>query len=70
MFAHAILAVIAARERTDRPNRTRRLIPLTVNEIHHLFAKLITRLYDEARLAYESLPLALTRMLLVTAQVS
>ena len=43
MFAHAILAVIAARERNNRPNRTRQLIPLTVNEIRHLFAKLITR---------------------------
>lgn len=43
MFAHAILAVIAARERNNRPNRPRKLIPLTVNEIRHLFAKLVTR---------------------------
>jgi hypothetical protein len=42
MFAHAILAAIAARERTNRPQQTRRMISLTVNEIHHLFAKLIT----------------------------
>jgi SRSO17 transposase len=43
MFAHAILAVIAARERANRPQQTQKLIPLTVNEIRHLFAKLITR---------------------------
>lgn len=43
MFAHAILAVIAARERTKHPQGTNKLIPLTVNEIRHLFAKLITR---------------------------
>jgi SRSO17 transposase len=42
MLAHAILAAIAAREHTNRPQRTRRLIALTVNEIRHLFAKLIT----------------------------
>jgi SRSO17 transposase len=42
MLAHAILAAIAARERTSRPQRTQRLIALTVNEIRHLFAKLIT----------------------------
>jgi SRSO17 transposase len=42
MFAHAILAVAAARERANRPRGTRRLIALTVNEIRHLFAKLVT----------------------------
>ena len=42
MFAHAILAAIAARERANRPNGVRTLISLTVNEIRHLFAKLIT----------------------------
>jgi SRSO17 transposase len=41
MLAHALLAVIAARTRThDQADHT--LIPLTVNEIRHLFAKLIT----------------------------
>jgi hypothetical protein len=41
MLAHAVLTVIAARER-DRPRRSDRpLIPLTVKEIRHLFAKLI-----------------------------
>jgi SRSO17 transposase len=43
MFAHAILAVIAARERTNRPHKTQGMIALTVNEIRHLFAKLVTR---------------------------
>jgi SRSO17 transposase len=42
MLAHAILAVIAARERATRPDGPRQLIALTVNEIRHLFAKLIT----------------------------
>jgi SRSO17 transposase len=42
MLAHAILAVIAARERDQRDTTGNELIPLTVNEIHHLFAKLIT----------------------------
>jgi hypothetical protein len=42
MFAHAILVAIAVRERRNRPPRPARLIALTVNEIHHLFAKLIT----------------------------
>ena len=41
MLAHAILAVIAARERADRTDDARGLIVLTVNEIRHLFAKLI-----------------------------
>jgi hypothetical protein len=35
-------AAIAAREHAKRPQRTRELIALTVNEIRHLFAKLIT----------------------------
>jgi SRSO17 transposase len=40
MLAHAILTVIAARER-DRPRPANQpLIPLTINEIRHLFAKL------------------------------
>jgi SRSO17 transposase len=42
MLAHAILAAIAARERLRRPTGPRQLIALTVNEIRHLFAKLIT----------------------------
>jgi hypothetical protein len=42
MFAHAILAAIAAREHANRPQGPRQLIALTVNEIRHLFAKLIT----------------------------
>jgi SRSO17 transposase len=42
MLAHAMLAVIAAKERQPRPDATADLIPLTVNEIRHLFAKLIT----------------------------
>jgi SRSO17 transposase len=41
MLAHAVLAVIAAREH-DRPHPDPGLIPLTVNEIRRLFAKLIT----------------------------
>jgi SRSO17 transposase len=43
MFAHAILATVAARERANRSDRPRGLIALTVNEIRHLFAKLITK---------------------------
>lgn len=42
MFAHAILAVIAAHERARRHRPGNGLIALTVNEIRHLFAKLIT----------------------------
>ena len=42
MFAHAILAVIAAREHAHRRESDQGLIVLTVNEIRHLFAKLIT----------------------------
>lgn len=40
MLAHAILTVIAARERARRPPDDRELIPLTVNEIRRLFAKM------------------------------
>lgn len=42
MLAHAILTVIAARERTNLRPDDQRLIPLTVNEIRRLFAKLVT----------------------------
>jgi SRSO17 transposase len=42
MLAHALLAVIAKRERERRHNSADDLIPLTVNEIRHLFAKLIS----------------------------
>jgi SRSO17 transposase len=40
MLAHAILTVIATRERA-RPQPNDQLIPLTVNEIRHLFAKTV-----------------------------
>jgi hypothetical protein len=42
MLAHAMLAVIAAQERQHPRTVGGELIPLTVNEIRHLFAKLIT----------------------------
>jgi SRSO17 transposase len=42
MLAHAILTVIAAHEREKRPPAVDSLIPFTVNEIRHLFARLIT----------------------------
>jgi SRSO17 transposase len=42
MLAHAILAVIAAHERNRHDRDASDLIPLSVNEIRHLFAKLIT----------------------------
>ncbi len=42
MLAHAILTVIAVRERQRRPSGQPGLIPLTVNEIRRLFAKLIS----------------------------
>jgi hypothetical protein len=42
MLAHGLLAVIAAHERQHPPHADDELIPLTVNEIRHLFAKLIT----------------------------
>jgi hypothetical protein len=42
MLAHAILTVIAARERDRHPVADQPRIPLTVNEIRRLFAKLIT----------------------------
>jgi SRSO17 transposase len=41
MLAHAILTVIAARERARRPPDDHELIPLTVNEIRRMFAKLV-----------------------------
>jgi SRSO17 transposase len=43
MLAHALLSVIAAHERSHRAGARDDLIPLTVNEIRHLFAKLITK---------------------------
>ncbi len=42
MLAHAILTVIAAHEHQRHPGGEPGLIPLTVNEIRRLFAKLIT----------------------------
>lgn len=47
MLAHAFLAVTAATERRDRPVRDN-LIPLTGNEIRHLFAALISPVHDLA----------------------
>jgi SRSO17 transposase len=41
MLAHAILTVIATRERTRPQPDEQKLIPLTVNEIRRLFAKLV-----------------------------
>jgi hypothetical protein len=41
MLAHAILTVIAARERHRSRLADQPLIPLTVEEIRHLFGKLI-----------------------------
>jgi SRSO17 transposase len=41
MLAHAILTVITARERVRRCPDDQELIPLTVNEIRRLFAKLV-----------------------------
>jgi hypothetical protein len=41
MLAHAILTVIAERERQRHRSGQPGLIPLTVNEIRRLFAKLI-----------------------------
>lgn len=41
MLAHALLSVIAAHERKCHVKTDDGLIPLTVNEIRHLFAKLI-----------------------------
>jgi hypothetical protein len=41
MLAHAILTVIAARERARPQPAGQQLIPLTVNEIRRLFAKMI-----------------------------
>jgi SRSO17 transposase len=42
MLAHAILTVIAARERDNHPAAGQTLIPLTFNEIRRLFTRLIT----------------------------
>jgi SRSO17 transposase len=42
MLAHAVLTVIAAHERHRHPPGDQTLIPLTLNEIRRLFAKLIT----------------------------
>jgi hypothetical protein len=44
MLAHAILTVIAAHQRQRNPAGEPGLIPLTVNEIRRLFAKLITNI--------------------------
>lgn len=44
MLAHAILTVIAVRERERRPAGQPGLIPLTINEIGRLFAKLVTHI--------------------------
>ncbi len=41
MLAHAILTVIAARERARPCPDDQELIPLTVNEIRRMFAKLV-----------------------------
>ncbi len=41
MLAHAILTVIAARERARRPPGDNELIALTVNEVRRLFAKMV-----------------------------
>lgn len=43
MLAHALLAVIAAHEHEQRDQTDSRLIPLSVNEIRHLFAKLVIK---------------------------
>ena len=42
MLAHAFLSITAATERAARPAPTR-LIPLTRNDIRHLFVELVTR---------------------------
>jgi SRSO17 transposase len=42
MLAHAVLAVIAAHERRQHVHASPALVPLSVNEIRHLFAKLVT----------------------------
>jgi SRSO17 transposase len=41
MLAHAILTVIAARERAQHPPEDKQLIPLSINEIRRLLAKLV-----------------------------
>ncbi|KUN89373.1 IS701 family transposase [Streptomyces griseoruber] len=47
MLAHAFLAITAATERRDRPTPDG-LIPLTGNEIQHLFAALVSPVHDLA----------------------
>jgi SRSO17 transposase len=41
MLAHAILTVIAARERTNHRREEHKLVPLSINEIRRLLAKLV-----------------------------
>ena len=41
MLAHAIMTVIATRERARHPPADQKLIPITVNEIRRLFGKLV-----------------------------
>lgn len=48
MLAHAFLAVTAAAEGRDRPNPDG-LIPLTGNEIQHLFAALVSPIHELAQ---------------------
>jgi SRSO17 transposase len=49
MLAHAILTAIAARERTNHRHANQELIPLTFNEIHRLFAKLVANIVHPIR---------------------
>ena len=42
MLAHALLAIIVATERAEHPPPPGELIPLTYNEIPHLFTRRIT----------------------------
>jgi SRSO17 transposase len=41
MLAHAILTVIAAHQRAQHPPEDQQLVPLSINEIRHLLAKLV-----------------------------
>jgi hypothetical protein len=41
MLAHALLAVIAARQRAQHPPAAQELVPLSINEIRRLLAKLV-----------------------------
>ncbi|MEY9848678.1 hypothetical protein ABH940_005782 [Streptacidiphilus sp. BW17] len=54
MLAHAFLAVSTAAERRDLPTADG-LIPLTGNEIQHLFAALINPVHDLAHRLHWSL---------------